>query len=131
MEKDFFHHSISSAVLLGNTPEGVGQIQSPRPSMASSTGVGSGSGEEFTFPEEEATELEAQLKEYVTAAEDALDGSSSFQRAWEINQGRQVRAYGSKDTELRCSKRARLARYVAASKEVFRALLHYVTQATM
>ncbi len=64
------------------------------------------------------SKLEAQLKEYVNADDDALDGSTDFQHAWELDGDKSLRLYGQGDHELARSKRARIARYVAVSKEV-------------
>ena len=63
-------------------------------------------------------QLETQLKAYVNAAVGAPDDSNSFQRSWEVDSNKTMRAYGPKDPELSRCKRARIARYVAASKEV-------------
>ena len=45
--------------------------------------------------------------------------SFNFHRAWELQEGsKDVRTYSQSDQELQKSRRARIAKYVAASAEV-------------
>jgi len=115
MERDFFNHHNPGHHL--------------SPPLSSARGGDSGSGgrdNSGTIHTSNSGDVEAQLKDYVIGEpslwlpdeQDAQPEQLSFQHAWELQSDCSMRVYVSNDKELKQSKRARVARYVAKMKEV-------------
>jgi len=124
MERDFFTHHSQSMLQHHqhhSSPKGSSQSSSVVPHRDSGSA-------QHLHTSSSNSDVETQLKDYVIGEKasvlpddpDAAEsGNMSFQQAWELQADGSMRMYStSDDREMSESRRARVARYVATTREV-------------